>query len=163
MTGAIGGKLRYSSSSDIELLTAIHNDLQSDRDDGFSDNFVVENVLSEVLELSNSWAQDASREAGARSGLPPAQDSAQDSLSDSEDETWVEEWDLEDLYRWILNELLGSRPLDSTVRRRDIRRRLEERLALCERIPPFDADTLPGALNSSTEGISLVESVQEDT
>ncbi|KAG8931915.1 hypothetical protein FRC00_000566, partial [Tulasnella sp. 408] len=122
MTRAIGGKLRYSSSSDIELLTAIHHDLKSDRDDGFSDNSVVENVLSEVLELSNSWAQDASRDAGARSGLPPAQDS----VSDSEDETWVEEWDPEDLYRWILNELLGSRPLDSTVRRRDIRRRLEE-------------------------------------
>ncbi|KAG9038513.1 hypothetical protein FS837_001214 [Tulasnella sp. UAMH 9824] len=139
MTRTIGGKLRHSSSSDIELLTAIRHDLQSDREDGFPGN-------------------DASRGAADCSGSPPAEDS----VSVSEDENWVEEWDLEDLYRWLLHELRGTRLFDSTVGRGDIKRRLEERLALCESILSFDEGALPGVLNSSTKGINVVESVQED-
>lgn len=163
MSGSIGAKLRYSNTIDIELLTAIRQDLKSDRDDGFSEGsvfvalFGAEHILSEVLGLPYSWSQNVSQDGGARSGSLPAQAS----VSDSDDETWVEEWNPEDLYRWILNELRGLQPLDSTPRRLDLRRRLEKRLALSEGIQPSDA--LPEVLNSSTDrGTDLVKPLQAD-
>ncbi|KAG9044005.1 hypothetical protein FS837_008876 [Tulasnella sp. UAMH 9824] len=169
--GSTGAKLRHSNSSDIELLTAIRQGLQLDEEDGFSDGkefsglVAVEHILSEVLGLPCSWTPSNDFEAGgARSGSRPTQAS----LSDSDDETWVEEWEPKDLSRWqvsfavrILNELRALGPLDPSVRRVNMRQRLEERLAVPEDTP--DAEALPDVLSSSTDhGTDMFKPVQED-
>ncbi|KAG8911663.1 hypothetical protein FRC01_005593 [Tulasnella sp. 417] len=153
MSRSIGAKLRYSNSSDVELLTSIYQDLLSDRDEGigFMTLFGLRHILSEILDLPYSWTNNLSYDDGDLS-----------SESDSDDETWIEEWEPEELYKWILNELRGLQPVGSSVRLRDIRRRLEARLALSKSMQP--SGTFHEAQNSSTDGgTNLVEPAPEDT
>ncbi|KAG8971854.1 hypothetical protein FRC05_010521 [Tulasnella sp. 425] len=124
-----GAKLQSSDSADIELLTAIFHDLKADRDNNITCGFMglvgVQHVLAEVMGLPNASSPEA---GGQESELDPGSQSFQDSGSDIDDETWSEKWDLENLYRWILDEIRGLRLENVTPRCDDILRRLGESL-----------------------------------
>ncbi|KAG8971870.1 hypothetical protein FRC05_010537 [Tulasnella sp. 425] len=167
MSGAAGAILRFSDSADIELLTAILNDLKADRDDNllcgsvYTGLFPVRLILAEVLGLLNTRSSEVNQE----SGLGPGKQSAEDSDSDADDETWTEEWDPESLYRWVLDEIRAIQPQDLSPRCQGIATRLEEKLALSESESVYSSDA--GApldvLNGLTDdGSPSIKRAEED-
>ncbi|KAG8971867.1 hypothetical protein FRC05_010534 [Tulasnella sp. 425] len=165
MSRSPGAALQSSDPADIELLTAIFDDLKADRDDNltggpaFMGLFGVRHVLAEVLGLPYAWNPESRPEDQADPGSQPFQESG----SDDNDEAWVEEWDPESLYRWVLDEIRGLQPQDVTARCRGISKRLSERPAVSDGVQFLKAGALPGAMSGLTEGGSpSIKRAEED-